>query len=197
MRYFLITVLAIFVLGCVPESDNPLTNPDKEHIDASILGTWLWKDENESGFIHIGLDEKNKLLRLIMVDFDRDKELEVSEFSGHTSLLKGNKYLNLKWVRPAHAEIPGYIFVKYEVRSDSLGIALMDNEVVEKAIKDGSLKGNLKKDQWSFSVHITEGQKKLQGFIRQEDKGLFPEMKYLQKLHPLNQPSRRTGKPAS
>ena len=189
MRYFLITLLTIFVLGCVPDSDNPLTDSNKEQIDSSILGTWFWKDENESGFIHIGRDEKSKLLTLIMVDFDRDEEVEASEFSGHTSLLEENKYLNLKWVHPPQAEITGYIFVKYVVSSSSLGIALMDSEIVEKAIKNGSLKGKLKKDKWSFSVHITEGQKKLQGFIRQKDKELFPEMKYLQKLKLPNQSS--------
>ena len=38
---------------------------------------------------------------------DRDEEIEASEFSGHTSLLKGNKYINLKLVRPQPAEIAG------------------------------------------------------------------------------------------
>ena len=61
MRYFLLTFLILLLLGCVPGSDNPLTDPDKEKIDLSLLGTWYWKDENESGYIHIGLDEKTKL----------------------------------------------------------------------------------------------------------------------------------------
>ena len=187
MRYFLVTILAVFVLGCVPYSDNPLTNPNEEQIDSSILGTWIWKDKNESGFIHIGLDGKKKLLKLIMVDFDKDEALEVSEFSGHTSLLKENRYLNLKWVSPPRAEFPGYLFVKYIVGSDSLGIALMDSGVVEKAITEGALNGNVKKEKWSVSVHITEGGKKLQEFVREKDKALFPEMEYLQKLKLPNQ----------
>ena len=191
MRYFFIILIIIFVLGCVPDSDNPLTEPNKEQIDSSILGTWLWKDENETGFIHIGRDEKSKLLRLIMVNFGRDEDVEVSEFSGHTSFLEGNKYLNLKWVSPPQAELAGYIFVKYVVSSDSFGCALMNSEVVEKTIKGGSLKGKLKKDKWSSSVHITEGQKKLQEFIYQKDKELFPEMQHLQKLKLPNQSSKR------
>ena len=68
-------LLFLSTLGCVSDSKNPLTNPDKEQIDASILGTWAWEDEKESGFIHIGLDKRSKLLRLIMVDFDKDKAL--------------------------------------------------------------------------------------------------------------------------
>ncbi|MBD3789668.1 MAG: hypothetical protein IE885_04780 [Campylobacterales bacterium] len=183
IRYFLMTLLTILILaGCVPDSDNPLTDPNKEPIDPSILGTWFWADGNETGYIHIGLDEKSKLLKLIMVDFDKDKELEASKFSGHTTSLEGNNYLNLKWVHPLQPDTKGYLCVKYIASSDSLGISLMDSEVVEKAIQNGSLKGNIVKEKWSTSVHITEDQKKLQKFIHLKDKELFPEMNYLQKL---------------
>ena len=192
MRYLLITFLIIFVLGCVPCSDNPLTDPNKEQIDSSTLGTWFWKDENESGYIHIGLDKESKLLRLMMLEFDRDGKLEASEFSGHTSSLGGNRYLNLKWVRPLQNEITGYMFVKYTVSPVSLGIAFMDNEVAEKAIKKGVLKGKVKKHKWSSSVRIIEGQKKLQEFILRKDKELFPEMKYLPKLKLPNKHSGQT-----
>ena len=97
MRY-LIPLSIIFVLGCVPHSDNPLTPPGEEKLDSSVFGTWFWKNENESGYIHIGLDEKSKYLRLIMLELETDGELEVSEFSGHTSSLEGNTYFNLKGV---------------------------------------------------------------------------------------------------
>ncbi len=182
MRYLLITLLIIFVAGCVPSSDKPLTDPGKEQIDASILGTWYWTDENETGYIHIGLDEKSRLLRVMMLDFNKDGELEVSEFAGHTSSLQGNHYLNLKWLRPAQEGITGYMFVKYTVRPDSLGIAIMNSEVAEKAIKEKVLKGIVEKAKWFSSVRITAGQKKLQEFILRKDKELFPEMKFMLKL---------------
>ncbi len=182
MRSFLILLSIVFVLGCVPYSENPLTPASEETLDSSLIGTWFWKDENESGYIHIGRYEKLKMLRLIMLDYDRDDELEISEFSGHTSLLDGNTYLNLKRVRPVRDETTGYLIVKYAVGSDSLGIALMDRDVVEKAIKGGELKGKVKKSNWSSSVYIAEGQKKLQEFILRKNKALFPEMKYLPKL---------------
>ena len=181
MRY-LIPFSIIFVLSCIPYSDNPLTAPGAEKVDSSLLGTWFWKEENGSGYIHIGLDRKSKLLRLLMLDFKSDGELEVSEFSGHTSSLDGNRYLNLKWLRPAQDEITGYMFVKYVVSPGFLGIALMDSEAAETAIKQGSLKGIVKEEDKSSSVRITEGQEKLQKFILRKDKELFPEMKYVKKL---------------
>ena len=198
MRYFLIFFSIVLVLGCVPYSDHPITSPDKKHLDSSILGTWFWKDKDESGYIHIGLDEKSKLLRLMMLEFDRHGELEASEFSGHTSSLNGNKYLNLKWLRPVQKEITGYIFLKYVVSSDSLCIAFMDSDVAEKAINDKSLRGKVENDKGSLSVHITEGQKKLQDFIIQKDKELFSEVKCLPKLKlPNKRPEQKPKSGAS
>jgi len=185
----LIPLSLILALGCVPHSDNPLTAPGTEKIDSSILGTWFWKNDVESGYIHIGLDQKLESLRVLMLEIERDGELQVSEFSGHTSSLAGNKYLNLKWVRPLHEEIKGYMFVKYVVSPDSLGIALMDGDVVERAIEKGSLKGKVEKHGQSLSVRITEGQERLRKFILRKDKELFPEMKYVKKLELPNKTS--------
>lgn len=171
----------VFMLSCVPYSDNPLTDPNEQTMDSTIYGTWFWKDENESGYIHIGLDEKSKFLRVIMLDFDSNGELGSSEFYGHTSSLGENRYLNLKWVLPAD-EMGGYTFVKYVVREETLGISLMDIHATEKAIKYGFLQGEVNKTNWSMSVHINEDQKRLQQFILQNDKELFKNMKYLPKL---------------
>jgi len=190
MRYLLLTFSIFLLLGCVPGSDNPLTDPGKEQIDSSILGTWYWKEENESGYIHIGLDEKTKLLRVIMSEFNRDGDLKSSELAGHTSSLQGNHYLNLKWVRPIPGENAGYMFIKYTVNSDSLGIAFMSSAVVEKAIRAGSIKGKVKEGRWTSSVQITEGQNKLRKFILRNDKELFSEVKYMPKLELPNEQGR-------
>ena len=197
MRYFLIALAILLVMGCVFDSENPLTDPNKEQIDTSLLGTWFWVDKKENGFIHVGLDEKSHLLRLLMVDFDKNQEVEVSEFLGHTSSLEGKNYLNLKWVYPMQEDVSGYIFVKYAVNSDSLGIALIDSDAAEKAVKSGAIKGTLKKDKWSYPVHVTEGQKKLRDFVIRNDKELFPEMKYLHKLELPKRSPKRTGKPTA
>lgn len=182
MRYLLTAFLIIILQACVPHSDNPLTEPDKDMIDASILGTWFWDEDNESGYVHIGLDQETNLLRVIMLDFDGDNKLDESEYSGHTSSLGDNKYINLKWVRPSQDEITGYMLIKYDVGTDSLGIALMNKDIAEKAVKDGSLKGSVK-DEMFAAVHITDVQKQLQEFILQNDKELFAGMKFMQKLY--------------
>ena len=183
MRFLLTTILIIFTQGCIPHSDKPLTDPEQETIDAAIMGTWFWNEEGETGYVHIGFDDESKLLRVIMLDTDRENRLDESEFLGHTSSIDGNRYLNLKYVRPAQTEITGYLFIKYTADANALGIAIMDRKLTETMIINGSLKGQVNQNDMFAPVHITDDQIQLQEFVRQNDKELFTEMKYLQKLY--------------
>lgn len=187
MRYLAILFMVIFLGGCVPYSDNPLTDPNCEKIDATIVGTWFWNEEGESGFVHIGLNKESKLLQVIMIEHDKDGTIDVSEFNGHTSSLGNNKYLNLKWVRPAD-EPKGYLLIKYSTEGESLAISLLNAKVIENAIKEGSLKGTVGKEKYAYSLSITEEQKKLQQFVLKHDKELFQEKSNLNQLN-LPQPN--------
>lgn len=182
MRFLLVSMAIVVLFGCVPSSDNPLTEPDKDLIDSSISGTWFWHGDAESGYIHIGLDKETKLLRLLMTEFDRDGTMEASEFIGHTSAINGHRYLNLKYVHPAEEGVSGYLLVKYDLKDARLGIGLMSNGAVEKAIKNGKLKGIVEKGKWSTTVRITEAPQRLRTFVLQNDNALFPEMVFLPEL---------------
>ncbi len=182
MRYFILLLSMLFLLGCIPYADHALTEPNKEQIDPSVIGTWFWKDNRESGYIHIGLDEETKLIRLIMIEMKKDGRLKSTELTGHTSSLAKNTYLNLKWKQPEDDKSTGYMFIKYRITSDGLGLGFMNPEVVEKAIEAGSLKGKVEKGKWLSLVYITQEPKKLRKFILKNDKVLFPEMKYLPRL---------------
>jgi hypothetical protein len=187
MRYLATLFMVIFLGGCVPYSDNPLTDPNSEKIDAAILGIWFWNEKSDSGFIHIGLHKESKLLQVIMIEHDKDGTIDVSEFNGHISSLGNNKYLNLKWVRPAD-EPKGYLLIKYSKEGESLAISLLNAKVIENAIKEGSLKGTVGKEKYAYSLSITEEQKKLQQFVLKHDKELFQEKNNLNRLK-LPQPN--------
>lgn len=182
MRRFLTILLTVFVYSCVPYSDTPLTDPGKEKIDVSICGTWSWIGDCEPSYVHIGFEEISKQLGIIVVNFDKNGEIGLSKFSGHTSLLKKNRYLNLKLIR-SEDEMPGYIFLKYRVTKKILEISIMDSTAIEKAIIDGLIKGEVK-NEGSLFVKITESQKKLQKFIIQNDNKLFGKMIKLKRVKP-------------
>ena len=129
-----------------------------------------------------------------MVDIDKDGELKVSEYYGHTSSLSGKNYLNLKQVSPQELKSRGYIFVKYIMKKDALGIAIMNSDVIAKAIENGTLKGKVEKSKMNYSIFITEEQTKLQQFIIKNDRLLFPEINYLTKLELQNNICHDKGK---
>ena len=157
MKKAWIAIWMIAYLGCLPYSDHPLTESGKSRIDSSIVGTWFHKEDDESVYLHIGLDDQSKLLRLIMVEYDRDGKLKTSEFCGHTSSLNGSTYLNLKWVHPPQQEETGYMIVKFAVDQDALGIAIMTGAVVKAAITSEALQGKVIEGKWSSDIRISEG----------------------------------------
>lgn len=170
----------VLTAGCLPYADHPLTPPGAQEIDARVLGTWYWNESEENGFVHIGQHKKNGLLQILMVEMDADGEIEVMEFSGHTSQIDDLLILNLQWVQPEEA--PGYFFVRYLPRVDALGIAIMAENPLEKAISDGTLVGEIIKKKWGDEVHITADAATLRKFVVQNRASLFEEVKFLPRL---------------
>ena len=176
----IVPVFFVLIVSCVPSSDDPLTEPDPEKLDQSVFGTWYWRDSNSTGFVHMGKDEKTGMLRVYMIELRDDGDAELSEFSGHTSELGQDKYFNLKWVRP-ESELKGYIFVKYRIDQDGMSFSFLDLDAVEKAIKEGTLAGEIAKGQYLNDVRITDKPEKIRKFFT-EKKDLFQEETHLKRL---------------
>jgi len=174
-------VLFLRALGCVPVSEHPLTEPDAAERDPRLMGDWYQQGEDESVQVHIGFREETGGLRLLMVDYDRDGKLDLSEWKGHISRLDGNRYLNLKDVRCGQEE-RGYLFVKYRIEGDRLCVSLASNRAWEAAVAEGRIQGRLDRKKGVRSVHITEGPEGLRRFVREQDRRLFPEESCLQRL---------------
>lgn len=161
--------------GCVTHFKNALTAPGTQKMDTSLCGTWGAQKENESIFIHIGKEEKSELLRIAMVEFNDKSEVEISQWSGHTTQLDNKRYLNLKWLSPKEDKQDGYLIIKYETNGDHFGFFLLEDAIVEKAVQEGRLSGKVIKEKWSSSVWVTQDQKSLQQFILKNDDLLFKD----------------------
>ena len=169
--------------GCIPYSLHPLTEPDAEPLDPPLLGSWYWSESGGYGYIHIGREKDAAGLRLVMLSIDNDGELELSQFSGHTSRLGKRRYLNLKWL-PPDPEEPDYLTVNYRIADGRLGIGLMDNDPVTAAIGSGELAGTVTKEGWFTSVRVSAEPEDWQRFVSAQHEALFPELKYLDRLQP-------------
>jgi hypothetical protein len=180
-RITLMSFLVTLMWGCLPYSDNPLSDPFKEPLDRSICGTWFARDKEEVVYLHIGEDFESKLLRVIMIDVHGDQNMDVSQLIGHTTEIGGNKYLNLQWARPS-SEPAGFMFVKYTSDGDRLGIWVSNTSVLTDAVKKGRLKGSVDGKSSYADVRITENQDGLRRFVTVNDNELFDEMHFLKRL---------------
>lgn len=175
-------ILALLTLaGCVAYSDQPLTDLGAQPIDTALIGSWSIVDQDESVYLHIGLDKDPRQLRVLMVETNKKRELGYAEFTGHNSRINGRQYLNLKSKDPADPA-PGYLIMKYTVDGNALGLAFMHNKVAADAIARGKLKGETDPDDRFSAAHITESQKKLRRFVAKHDQELFGEMTYMSRV---------------
>lgn len=169
----IISAITLFLIsGCIPSSDNPLTGPTLGDPGNELIGSWFSKDTDETGFIHIGKDRKKELLQITMVAFKKDGEVETTEFTGHTSKLSSNNYLNLKWVK-SEDSIKGYLFIKYRVSGDKLEYSVIDSQAIIKGIKAGDLKGEVISTGKTEDIKIHEEQQNLKEYILKNDAALF------------------------
>ncbi len=181
MRYLLWVCLAAVLNGCIPYSDNPLTAQDNQVPDPAILGTWFIHEEGETVFLHIGIDAKTKGLRVAMVEFQKDGEVKTSELIGYTSRLENHTYINLRWDQPSDSEA-GYLFIKYQVVGERIGLGLIRSEAVEKAIKEGLIKGKVDETQKFKSAQLTDSSEQLREFVEKHDAELFEQFQWMNRL---------------
>ena len=69
--------------GCAPYSIQPPTDVGKEEIDSSMFGTWCWWDEDQSGYMHIGLCKNDRRSLHVLT-------ASVVEAANRNDFLKGN-----------------------------------------------------------------------------------------------------------
>jgi hypothetical protein len=169
--------------GCIPYSLHPLTEPGAEPLDRALFGSWYWSESGGHGYIHIGSEEDAAVLRLVMLSIDKEGELEASQFTGHTSSLGEQRYLNLKWL-PPDPEDADYLTLSYRIVDGRLGIALMDNDPVIAAIGEGNLAGTVTKEGWLTSVRVSAEPGDWRRFVAAQHEALFPEMQFLKRLRP-------------
>ena len=136
----------------------------------------------DSGYLHIGLDEAAKAIRLILIEHNKNNEVVASEFRGHTSNIKGRRYLNLKPVKPENTA-SGFILVRYVIDKAALGISLMNARVVTRDIESGALAGRVIREEWTSNIHISASQEQLRDYLLTNDATLYAETKFLSRLN--------------
>lgn len=167
---FLTALFLATASGCYFTSDHPVTAKKSIKEAESLLGIWQVKNdgqdhkENEDGWLII-LKDKKELLRFIIVD---DKYGYEESYQGYLSKSGNKLILNVMHVTETGEAPgdPGYLFVLAEAANDKLRLSLLNEELIEKSIRGGRLKGMIKKGQFAEEIRLTASSREIAEFIK-------------------------------
>lgn len=184
--YFTVLLgVTLLIFGCT-FSKEPISNWGAEEIDSNLIGTWILDDNDDSEFefIHVGYTHSD-LLTFMLIGFEENGSLKQIELEGFNSTVDNSKYLNLRFLSVAETGIiddyPNYIIVKYQLQEDTIGLAILSETSIKRAITEGVLQG-VRGGMLSETV-IESPQEELQEFLRTHDKEIFEDYIYLRKFY--------------
>lgn len=175
-----ILMLACCLMACAGPalSVHPLSSPEKAGHDKRLFGSWYFVEEEGYLFIGRGKDSRE---RIALISFE-DGILEVDELKMFVSELQSGNYMNisnLNILGRRKEEIGGldkedqlemkdcYLFLKYDfMKPDILVTYMLDGDLIEKAVKDKRLKGDV-----SDKILITDTSENIANFIESDRSG--------------------------
>ncbi len=176
----MLLLLALFLPACVPESENPISDPAKATVDKRLLGVWAGKmiGEKEDQYIHF-VEAENSITEIVLVTHQKKRGPGVSLYEMYPTVIGKNKYMNVK--RSVHddfktpeqvkeMETHGYFFTRYRIsKKGILKIWIMMDEEVREAVKKGELKGNIARGG-EGDITITDTRDNIIKFIEADHK---------------------------
>ncbi len=173
----LLTAAPLIFFGCCPTtSQYPLSDAGNPKFDEKLAGTWRTDTDSGQAYLHIGKGKGN-LTEIQLVEHRRDGTLSNAAFITFPSTIDQDRFLNVQSAVLPEGKYEGYIFVLYSFPDDNhLSLSNWDEEVLEKAILEGRLKGEItqKKDPESNRktkcVRITDKTENLRQFIKAQGK---------------------------
>jgi hypothetical protein len=96
--------------------------------------------------------------------------------------------MNLRWDRPEEQEA-GYLFLKYQVAGERIGLGLIRSDAVETAIRAGGIQGRIEDTQIPSSTRLTDSSEHLREYVQKHDADLFEELKWMDRWNPSQGPA--------
>jgi hypothetical protein len=160
-------VLTACLVGCVP-SLHELYTADTLVYDPDLVGTWGQKNAT---WIFEG-DPNNKSYKLLIVEQDEKRGRLENKMEAHLVELDGKDYLDLFPDKEVKLNVGNWfgisllrahVFIKLQIKKDSITLAIMNPDVVEKMLeKNPAL---IKHEKTEDRVVLTASPKELQMFL--------------------------------
>lgn len=168
MRIILLALIILVLNGCITTSKYAVTKPNSKE-SQTLVGRWSLSDKKEKVYLNISNKNKKELV-VKYKEYKDDTLTETMDMEGHISHFNGKRYLNLKVLRSDKKFPVGYLLHEYRLSGNQFRLKVLDSTIVEKAIKANQLKGEIGKSSFLAPILITDSQKNLQHFIRNNPK---------------------------
>ena len=165
--------LCALLCGCLV-SLHPLSSRAEAAPDEQLFGVWYAHDEGEDlTYLHVGRGKKG-MTEAMLVEHGGDGTYKISRYTAFPTRFEGMTLLNV--ISPEdHKDTKGYDIMRYHIDGNRLSLALMSEDAVKQAIKDGKLKGKVEPGTYGDTT-ITASGKELLAFIKSANEStLFPK----------------------
>jgi hypothetical protein len=175
MRSFIIVLaiaMILFISDCVP-SLHPLYDDRNLTFNPTLIGTWVNEDGEDTCFFQQSGDSA--------YDVVYTQTASISKFEAHLVKLDGGLFLDTYPEEPNCGNdfykmhiILAHIFSKIQINGDTLQMALLDNEWLDKQLTDGKI--NIAHEYIDDVTVLTASTTSLQEFVNTyaDDEDAFP-----------------------
>jgi hypothetical protein len=170
---------AFLLTSCIPESENPLSDPKNAQCDSRLLGTWVAEVEDGEGnaWLHF-VEGPDAMTEIVVVSHEKGKGADVSFYHMHPTPVGASWYMNIKPYAPEKfrtADIAeemgssGYLFANYEITAEGLLLIRLVGKDLGEAVRAGKLRGEIKESKYFEDIKITDSSENLVKFLESAD----------------------------
>ena len=166
--------------GCLPVSQNPLSEPETAVADVRLAGVWYGKSGEDTIFLHF-VAGKGAAMDVVEVDHTKGGDAHTNLYTMFPTLIGNTRYMN---VREKKGTSKNYYLARYQIApTGALSIWLISEKAVSKAINNDKLAGEITvKDSGANAaerdVTISSSTEKLAAFVKKSD----PEILFTEKF---------------
>jgi len=163
LLWVIVPAVLLSLSGC--DSENPLSDPQTSKADERLFGVWRGRsDDGEVRYYHVGHAGKSfpaSVMRVLEVTHSKGKLDLPLEYLAFPTVLGDKTYLNIVsdveqvnhldesgWKA---VEVESYTFLKYQFDGDKLVMWPINEDAKKRAIKEGKVKGAVRKQTSKFT----------------------------------------------
>lgn len=175
-------IVAVWLAGCLPESEHPVAPVDPAQDDARLWGAWLHAAEDGFSIAHV-FSMEDKSLQIVMIDHDVEGiGADPETYAAHATKLPSGDYLNVL----VTGSETGYLVGKYSFKgTDLISLAFPSDEALKAAVKSGALAGVITDEGGGLQdLKITASSKQWQDFLAKAPTDFFGDPLEFERVGP-------------